>query len=227
VSEWVRTELLRSFPDLDPSHVTTVHEGVAPPPPRATTESRRSGLLLFVSTLFAYKGAELFIDALSTLKAVRPDVDWRARLVGRDPTGGATSTRLRALAEGRDLAGRVELVGAVPHDQVWTEYQRAEIFVYPSQLETFGLPPLEAMAMGTPVVVSDAPPLVEIVDDAGLVVDPTDANAFATALARLLDSDGERQRLRDAGLRRVGELTWDRAAAALAEVLRHVAGRRA
>ncbi len=107
------------------------------------------------------------------------------------------------------IAERVVLVGAVPHADIGREYAGADLFVYPSQLESFGLPPLEAMAAGVPVITSDAPSVREVVDDGARVVDVTDPGRFAAAIAELLTSGEARRDLCRAGHRVAGATDVD------------------
>ena len=88
----------------------------------------------------------------------------------------------------------------------------ADVFVYPSLYEGFGLPVLEAMARGVPVACSDASSLPEVAGDAALLFDPRDQRAIAEALTRLLEDPALRERLRAAGLARAREFSWERAA---------------
>ena len=93
--------------------------------------------------------------------------------------------------------------------------QAARVFVYPSLYEGFGLPPLEAMACGVPVVVSNAASLPEVVGEAGLLVEPTDARALAAAIRRVLAEAGpEAARRRSASLQQAARFSWTRAAEA-------------
>src|SRR5215475_12701368 len=96
----------------------------------------------------------------------------------------------------------------------------APVFVFPSRDEGFGLLPLEAMALGTPVLVSTAAALPEVCGEAAVQVDPDDAAGLATALQRLLDDPGERSRRADAGRARARAFRWDAVAAHLLEVYR-------
>jgi glycosyltransferase involved in cell wall biosynthesis len=93
------------------------------------------------------------------------------------------------------------------------------MLVYPSLYEGFGLPPLEAMACGTPVVASNASSLPEAVGEAALTVDPTCAEEIAAAMARLLDEPPLRQVLQQAGIERAREFTWRRTARRLLAAL--------
>lgn len=104
--------------------------------------------------------------------------------------------------------GLVYLPGYIPDDDLPLLYNAASVFAYPSIYEGFGIPPLEAMQSGTPVVTSDRSSLPEVVGDAGLTADPTDTDAIATALAQLLDEETARD-YRRRGVARAQEFSWD------------------
>jgi glycosyltransferase involved in cell wall biosynthesis len=108
------------------------------------------------------------------------------------------------------LHKHVRFFGFVPDKTLAVLYRLARAFVFPSLYEGFGLPPLEAMASGTPVITSNLSSLPEVVGDAALLIDPYDPSAIADAMRRvLLDSD-LRDDLRQRGLRRVSEFSWER-----------------
>ncbi len=221
VTEWMRGQLLQSVRGLDAHRVHVVSEGVRVPPGVAPEPARATpGRILFVSTLFPYKGAGLLVSALGHLRARHADLEWTCRIVGRDPSGGVTAGQLRSHIDSLGLGDRVDLVGAVPHERVWDEYAAADVFVYPSELESFGLPPLEAMAVGVPVITSTAPSVREVVGDAARVVDATRPDEFASTIAELLTSNPARRELRRAGLQLVASRTWDAAAGRMLTVLR-------
>ena len=96
------------------------------------------------------------------------------------------------------------------------------MFVYPSLYEGFGLPPLEAMACGTPVITSNTSALPEVVGDAGRMVDPLDADALAEAMASLLDDPEALRTMRAAGLQQAAGFSWRETARRTAEVYRQV-----
>jgi alpha-1,3-rhamnosyl/mannosyltransferase len=102
-------------------------------------------------------------------------------------------------------------------------YSAADVFVYPSFYEGFGLPVLEAMACGTPVAASNRTSLPEVVGDAGLLFDPDDIDAMATAIQRLVDDRALRDALVAKGLARVKDFTWQRTAARTLAVLTELA----
>jgi len=108
--------------------------------------------------------------------------------------------------------------GFIPRDELPLWYNAADLFVYPSLYEGLGLPPLEAMACGTPVVTSDTSSLPEVVGDSGLLVDPTDAEEIALAMERLLTDSTLRDELTSKGLKRARAFTWHRTARETVEV---------
>ncbi|MEW4569948.1 glycosyltransferase family 1 protein [Tautonia sp. JC769] len=126
---------------------------------------------------------------------------------------------LRAEAERLGVSDRVVFTGFVPDAELVYLYGRAEALVQPSLLEGFGLPPVEAMACGTPVLASTAGSLPEVVGEAGLFFDPTDPDAMAGAMAALLGDRATRNRLAEEALRRSARFTWDLAARQLIDHL--------
>ena len=120
----------------------------------------------------------------------------------------------------RGLEDAVILPGYVDDADLPALYSAATVFVYPSLYEGFGLPPLEAMACGTPVISSNAASLPEVVSDAALSIDPTDIDALAQALVEVLSSPERHEDLRQRGLRRVAQFSWDRCAAETLSVYR-------
>ncbi len=114
----------------------------------------------------------------------------------------------------------VRLLGFVKDEDLPTLYRQADVFVFPSLYEGFGLPPLEAMACGTPVVASSSSSIPEAVGDAGVLVDPLDVTALAEALQQVLTDTALRSQLRERGLRRAATFSWRRTAQAWLAQLR-------
>jgi glycosyltransferase involved in cell wall biosynthesis len=120
----------------------------------------------------------------------------------------------------------VRFPGYVGDDDLVDLYQHATAFVFPSQFEGFGLPPLEAMACGTPVVASTGGAIPEVVGDAALLVQPGDPQQLADAIGRVLTEEDLRVKLRRRGLERVRAFSWKRATQQILE-LYAVAGAKA
>ena len=122
------------------------------------------------------------------------------------------------------IAGDVVFVGGVPLEQTAVFYRAADAFVYPSFNESFGLPILEAMACGCPVVTSEVSAMPEIAGGAAVLADPQDPKSIAAAIVRACGP--ESQQLRESGLRRAGQFTWGGTAERTLDVYREVTARR-
>jgi glycosyltransferase involved in cell wall biosynthesis len=228
-SATTRAALLERFARLDPQRVTVAHLGVdhvRPPVLDATSAAYLESLglpaefLLYVGALDVRKNVALVLEALDRLRS------WRVvpfLLVGQRWYGsGAIEARIRTMrAAGHDI----RFLGFQPEPLLHALMQRASVFVFPSRGEGFGLPPLEAMALGTPAVVSTEGALPEVCGDAAVQVDPDDADALAAAVRRLLTSPEERRARADAGRARAAGFRWAQVAEHLAGVYRAVAAR--
>ena len=185
-------------------------EAMRPLPPSQVEDfRRRKGLperfVLFLGTLEPRKNLVRLVEAFARLR----QEDVHLVLAGGRGWGyEPVLARIEVLGIGE----RVLLPGFVPAEEKPFWYNAAEVFVYPSLYEGFGLPPLEAMACGTPVVASDAASIPEVVGDAGILVDATNVDALAEALNRLLNHPQERELLRKKGLRRSKGFSWEKAA---------------
>lgn len=131
----------------------------------------------------------------------------------------------RQEVEALGLQDAVTFIGWVAEADKPLLYAGASLFVYPSLYEGFGLPPLEAMASGTPVVTSDVASLPEVVGDAAVLVDPQDEQALAEAMVRVLSDAALQAELRQKGQARAREFTWERVAREVLRVYQEVAAR--
>lgn len=166
--------------------------------------------LLAVGTLEPRKNLAVVLEAYRMLRETQPAAPPLAVVGGRG-WGGVT---VAALAGRLGIAEAVRELGFVPDARLFALYAGAAALIFPSLAEGFGFPPLEAMAAGCPVVVSNAASLPEVVGEAGLLVDPRDPAAIAAALQRLLTEPGLADRLRALGRARAAEFTWPRCARA-------------
>jgi len=162
-------------------------------------------MILFVGTIEPRKNVVRLVEAYSHLR------DRQVKLV----IGGARGwlyEEVFARVEELDLTGDVLFPGYISPDELPLWYNAAEMFVYPSLYEGFGLPPLEAMACGTPVITSNVSSLPEVVGEAGLTVDPMDSKGLAEAMNQVLGDEVLRQSMRERGLARAGHFSWAKAA---------------
>ena len=121
------------------------------------------------------------------------------------------------------LADRVVFLGPVPEEDLPALYSGATLFVFPSLYEGFGLPVLEAMACGAPVICSNTSSLPEVVEDAALMVNSLDTEELATAMSRVLADETLRQEMRQKGLAQAARFSWERTARETLAVYRQVA----
>jgi len=216
VSHYTAQELAR-VPGIDPARIRVVPEapapGLAPATPAAVAElAWRLDLphtfFLFLGALGPNKNGVTLLRALGAMAATG---DERAHLVIAGAEGSyAADVRWEARRLG--LEARVRFTGYIASEDLPALFGAATAFVFPSLFEGFGLPPLEAMACGAPVICSNAASLPEVVGDAALLIDPLSADDLAAALRRLLDDADLRARLRVAGLARAALFSWERTA---------------
>ena len=171
--------------------------------------------ILHVGTIEPRKNLGALLEAFGALKDHFPEV--KLLLVGKK--GWLYEPFFEQLARS-GLASEVCFPGFVREEDLPSVYQLATVFAFPSVYEGFGLPPLEAMACGTPVVASHASSLPEVVGDAGILVSPNDRAALTAALRRVLDDAELRQTMRARGLAQAARFSWQRAAQETLEVYR-------
>ncbi len=230
-SEATRRDVIRLL-EIAPERVTAVPLGVGahlrPVEDAAALAAfrARQGLerpyLICVGTLEPRKNLPILLEAFAQLRA-QPGFHHQLVLAGGKGWGlEAIESRLDALG----LRGEVLLPGFVPEDELPLWYSAADVCVYPSIYEGFGLPPLEAMACGTPVIASNASSLPEAVGEAGVLVEPHDPAAWVRAISALLGDPAKQAELRAAGLARARAFTWEAMALQTVAVYRRVLGER-
>lgn len=188
---------------------------------------RRKGLperfILFVGTLEPRKNLERLIEAYARLIGRRSAANAAPALVIVGGRGWFYETIFARVAR-LGLTDRVLFPGFVPADELPWWYRAAELFVYPSLFEGFGLPVLEAMACGAPTITSNVSALPEVAGDAALMVAPDDTEVLVEAMARVLGEPALAAQLRAAGLRQAARFSWLRTARETAAVYRAVLG---
>lgn len=177
------------------------------------------GYLLSLGTREPGKNRMTLFRALTFLREDGHDI--HLAVVGQ--TGWKVDEEQGLLVE-LGLQDRVHFTGYVPQADLPALYNGATAFVFPSLYEGFGLPVLEAMACGVPVITSNVSALPEVAGGAALLVDPHDAEAIARAIARVIDEPALARLLARAGIERAAEFTWERCAAATLDAYREVLG---
>ncbi|MEA5153959.1 glycosyltransferase family 1 protein [Raineyella sp.] len=198
---------------LPPAKVQVVHPAGSGRPARDTP--RRTDLLFSLGNRMPHKNFVGLLEALALIDPAR-----RPRLL---ISGGGDNDPLAAEVDRLGLGDRVELAGWVPADEIDRWYAEATLLVFPTLFEGFGLPVLEAMSAGCPVLCTDLPVLHEVGGDAATYVDSRDPQALADAIVALLDDPQERARLSAAGIVRAAEFSWERTARQTLATLRATA----
>jgi glycosyltransferase involved in cell wall biosynthesis len=171
--------------------------------------------LLYLGTLEPRKNLPLLVRAFAQLKRECPD----AVLVLAGGVGWLAG-EIYAAIEAGGVQDSVILPGYVPAEEKALWYAAATAFVFPSLYEGFGMPPLEAMACGIPVVTSNAASLPEVVGDAGLMLAPDDDSGWAAALKRVWTDAPYRLELADRGVRQARQFTWQTTSRQIAQAYR-------
>jgi glycosyltransferase involved in cell wall biosynthesis len=220
VSAFTRHDLVTRY-RIAEEKISVIHEAAGPAfhvvddaARQRLPEGVSEPFVLAVGNLEPRKNLARLIDAFATV-ASGPGVTAKLVLVGKSKAQAAALARL---VEQHGLRERVLFTGFVDEAQLVLLYNRAALFIYPSLYEGFGLPPLEAMACGCPVVASNVAAMPEVLGDAALLVDPTSTRAMAEAMREVLRRDELARELRAKGLRQVARYSWARAAEQTREV---------
>jgi glycosyltransferase involved in cell wall biosynthesis len=229
-SQSLRSEI-EQYLDVDPRKLKLIYEAVDHDvfnpgdagAARAVVASHgvTKPFVLFVSSLWPYKNCEGLLRAWALARGELGEHQLAIVGPARDERYAAG---LHSLAAELGISADVIFVGGVPLEEAARFYQAADVFVYPSFNETFGLPILEAMACGCPVVTSDTSAMPETAGGAAVLSDPKDPASIARAIVEAAAPG--RDRLRDAGLKRASQFTWGATAASTLDVYRDVAERR-
>lgn len=187
---------------VDRGRLRVVHHGTALAALPAPGE--RQPLILHVGAIQIRKNLARLIGAFES--AAPPP--WRLVLAGSEGYG---AEQIRACIAASPACDRIETPGWVPPGQLEELYRRASVFAFPSLDEGFGIPVLEAMSRGVPVIASNRPALAEACGEAAVLVDPLDQESLTDGLQRLIGSTALREQLIAAGRQRATEFSWERA----------------
>ncbi len=229
ISESAKRDAVRLL-KLEPDKIDVAVPGVdelfsRPISPEAIAQFRRlkklpDHFVLFLGTREPRKNIPSLIRAFAKLQG-RTRVAYKLVLAGGR---GWMDEEIPRVLQATDMTDHVLFPGFVPHEDLPLWYHAADAFVYPSQYEGFGMPALEALASGTPVITSNVSSLPEAVGDAALLIDPQSPEQIADALVRILNDTDLRLELRARGLERARQFTWARTAQVTARSYRRALG---
>ena len=222
VSEASRRDILRFYPDADPDLLQVVpnaiDEAILDDPGEEETQrvkeryQIRGRFVLYAGNIKPHKNLERLIVAFGLLKQRPGHEDVKLLIIGDEVNRYGS---LRRAVEAAGVRQDVRFFGFVPDTTLAALYRLASVFAFPSLYEGFGLPPLEAMACGTPVVTSSLTSLPEVVGDAAVLVDPYDPADIGGGLERVLADDALRAELSARGRARAQEFSWERSVRAI------------
>ncbi|MGD8898139.1 MAG: glycosyltransferase family 1 protein, partial [Acidobacteriota bacterium] len=222
VSDSSRADILRFYPWADPGKVHVVPNAIDTELLEGPGEEEMARVreryqvhgrfVLFAGNVKPHKNLERLIRAFALVREQAGHEDLQLLLIGDDVSRYGA---LRRAVESVGLRQDVRFFGFVPPRTLAALYRMASVFAFPSLYEGFGLPPLEAMSCGTPVVTSRMSALPEVVGEAALLVDPYKVEAIATGIAAVLDDDGLRERLVEKGRARAEAFSWERSVRAI------------
>lgn len=230
VSETSKRDILRFF-DVPQEKISVIYNAIderfwmAPPDEEISRVRDRFQLtnpyILYAGNIKPHKNLERLIEAFNILHTGGfPEL--KLLIIGDEISKYAT---LRRAIHRHQLHRHVRFLGFVPDHTLAALYRLATAFVFPSLYEGFGLPPLEAMASGTPVVTSNVSSLPEVVGDAAVLIDPYDPAAIADGIRRVLTDDGLRKQLVARGCARAREYSWERSVRRVREIYADVGTR--
>jgi len=219
---------LTAYARVDPAKVRVIHNGVSEDFRQVTDEAvlLRVKDRYLLPDRFAFwagdfrpeKNLDFLIQAWSRLRKRLPEP--LTLVLAGSQTGGFR--RIRGAVEKAGLSGQVLFPGFIPAEDLPAVYSAATLFVFPSLYEGFGLPPLEAMACGTPCVVSNSSSLPEVTGSAALLFNPTSLESLEEGIVRVLTDETLREELRREGPRQAALFSWDRVAQETLAVYRGV-----
>jgi len=231
VSEASKRDILRFF-RIPPERITVAHNaldesfGTGPDDEHVERVRERFQLhdpfVLYVGNIKPHKNVDRLIEAFALVRT-GPLAHVKLLIIGDEISKYPT---LRRAVHRLKLHKHVRFLGFVDERTLAALYRLATVFAFPSLYEGFGLPPLEAMASGTPVVTSNVSSLPEVVGDAAIQVTPEDVHAIAHGLRRVLLDDALRAEMREKGLARAAEYSWARTVATIRRIYADVAVRR-
>ena len=220
ISEAVKREIVEHY-GVSGRDIFVAYPGIAGEPSSSADDDLDlpSEYLLFVGTIEPRKNLSLLLETIASLRSDGIAIPPLVVAGGR----GWRSTRDEVLLRRSETEQRTRVLGYVTRSSLPSLYRGASMLVFPSLYEGFGMPPLEAMFYGCPVVASHRPSIAEVVGDAGILVSPDDRSALGDAIVQTLTDPGRRADMIERGYRRSKFFTWERCGETLMAAIAHPA----
>jgi glycosyltransferase involved in cell wall biosynthesis len=221
ISQFTKQEIMEIYPHLPESKITVTLLGLEPNFKRVRKDeslkiknkySLSKPYIMGVSTIEPRKNIK---NLISSFARIQKKIEQDLVLVGGY---GWKSADLMKLTRRINLEKRIKFLGYVPKNDLPALYSLADGFVYPSLYEGFGLPPLEAMACGCPVITSNCASIPEVVGTAAVLIDPKNIEELSCAMETLMGDENKRASLRIAGMKRAADFSWEKCAKKTIEV---------
>ncbi|HEY5562006.1 MAG TPA: glycosyltransferase family 1 protein [Clostridiaceae bacterium] len=227
VSEWSKNDILRLFPiDEKKIFVTSLAADSKYKPMdkekcRALIKEKYNIKLPFILYLGGFSGRKNVKSLIIAYSKLYKELNRKFNLVivGAKKDDG---NYLVELSSSLNLSTNIIFTGFVPEELLPVFYNACEIFVYPSLCEGFGLPPLEAMSCGAPVITSNVTSIPEVVGDSGILIDPFDNSNLINAIGNLLENEPKKEELSKKGLKRASHFSWTKTAESTLKVYKKV-----
>ena len=220
VSEYARSAASGGIIGLFQDRLTVIPHGVSEIFSPAETEPRRESYLLAVSDIYVQKNLKNLVYAFSRVCAEHPEMT--LKIAGR-PIDEDYFSELKTIVGEEKLEGKVEFLGQKSPQELVQLYRRCNLFVFPSTVETFGNPLVEAMACGTPIACSDRAAMPEVVGDAAAFFDPMDLDGMADTISGLLKDEKRRRELGRKAIKRAKLFSWEKTAKRTIDVIKEAA----
>lgn len=215
ISNFSKVRIIREYPWVK-EKISVIHHGISPY--FSPSSEPKSDYVLYVGAMNEIKNFQAVLKIFllpefrtTPLKMILPGVSTFTQ-----------NEAISALLDKAKLAANIDMIDQVKQDELKHYYQRAKLFIFPSFHESFGFPPLEAMACGTPVIVSDRTALPEVCGDAAIYTDPDNINDIAEKIQMVLGDESLQKELIAKGLKHVKQFTWEKAAQKYVKVFKNL-----
>lgn len=190
---------------INEEKITVIHNGIDLNTFKYIKMEKIANSLLFVGRLHKIKGIEFLLDAIKIVKSKIPSV--KLYIIG----DGDLKEKIERIIQENSLSENVELLGMLPQKELVNWYNKTEIFILPSLFEGFGIVVLEAMACGTPVIITKGCGAVDVVQNMenGVIIEPQNSIELANSILNLMENNGLMEKIRSNGIKSIQDYDWD------------------